>query len=96
MEFIESFKENERVIEVSTQVMLNYIDSIWIKHLEQMTHLKEGIGLRQYQQEDPMRIYQREGLELFEKNYQELRRNIVQEIVNFMKSLTVKEQVEEI
>lgn len=96
LEFIESFKENERVMEVSTQVMLNYIDSIWIKHLEQMTHLKEGIGLRQYQQEDPIRIYQREGLELFEKNYQELRRNIVQEIVNFMKSLTVKEQVEEI
>ena len=68
---------------------------MWVKHLEQMAHLKEGIGLRHYQQEDPMRIYQREGLELFGKNYQELRRQIVEEIVIFMKSLTKETQEEQ-
>jgi len=67
---------------------------MWVKHLEQMAHLKEGIGFRQYQQEDPMRIYQREGLELFGKNYQEVRRAIVEELVVFMKSLEINEQGE--
>ena len=92
---IESFKDNPRVMAVIPKVMLAFIDSMWVKHLEQMAHLKEGIGLRQYQQEDPMRIYQREGLELFGKNYQELRRQIVEELVIFMKSLTKETQEEQ-
>ncbi|MFY3791576.1 accessory Sec system translocase SecA2 [Ureibacillus sp. MALMAid1270] len=86
-EFIESFKDNNEIMALIPRVMLSFIDSMWVKHLEQMAHLKEGIGLRQYQQEDPMRIYQREGLELFGRNYQELRRNTVIEIVKFMKKI---------
>lgn len=77
------------------QVMLRFIDRMWVKHLEQMAHLKEGIGLRSYQQEDPMRIYQREGLELFGKNYQELRRSIVEDLVVFMKTIDAKEKEEQ-
>ncbi|KPN97401.1 accessory Sec system translocase SecA2 [Lysinibacillus sp. ZYM-1] len=93
LDHMEKFAENERVIQVLPQIMLSYIDSGWVKHLEAMTHLKEGIGLRHYQQEDPMRIYQREGLELFGKNFQELRRSIIIEITGFMK--TVEAQQEE-
>ncbi|MFJ8234673.1 accessory Sec system translocase SecA2 [Ureibacillus sp. NPDC094379] len=93
-EYIDSFENNERIMQVIPQVMLSFIDSMWVKHLEQMAHLKEGIGFRQYQQEDPMRIYQREGLELFGKNYQEVRRAIVEELVVFMKSLEINEQGE--
>lgn len=85
---IENFEQNEEVMSIIPQVMLSFIDNMWIRHLEQMTHLKEGIGLRQYQQEDPMRIYQNEGLELFGKNYQELRRSIVVDLLAFMKSLS--------
>ncbi|MEG0385495.1 MAG: accessory Sec system translocase SecA2, partial [Solibacillus sp.] len=90
---IESFADNEQMMAAIPQVMLGFINNMWVKHLEQMSHLKEGIGLRHYQQEDPMRIYQREGLELFGKNYQELRRGIVEELVTFMKNL--KMNVEE-
>ena len=92
---IETYSEDERMMQVIPRVMLSFIDSMWVKHLEQMAHLKEGIGLRHYQQEDPMRIYQREGLELFGKNYQELRRQIVEELVIFMKSLTKETQEEQ-
>ncbi|MGM9944853.1 MAG: accessory Sec system translocase SecA2 [Lysinibacillus sp.] len=92
---IDTYSEDERMMQVIPRVMLSFIDSMWVKHLEQMAHLKEGIGLRQYQQEDPMRIYQREGLELFGKNYQELRRQIVEELVIFMKSLTKEMQEEQ-
>ncbi|KOS60755.1 accessory Sec system translocase SecA2 [Lysinibacillus agricola] len=89
---IEKFAENEQVIEVLPQIMLSYIDSGWVKHLEVMAHLKEGIGLRHYQQEDPMRIYQREGLELFGKNFQELRRSIIIEITGFMKTIEAQQE----
>lgn len=89
---IDSYTENEQIMNVIPKVMLPFIDRMWVKHLEQMTHLKEGIGLRHYQQEDPMRIYQREGLELFGKNFQELRRSIVEELVVFMKSLELQEE----
>lgn len=93
--FIEQHEQNERVMFIIPQVMLRFIDRMWVKHLEQMAHLKEGIGLRSYQQEDPMRIYQREGLELFGKNYQELRRSIVEDLVVFMKTIHAKEQEEQ-
>ncbi|MNH32755.1 preprotein translocase subunit SecA [compost metagenome] len=60
-----------------------------------MAHLKEGIGLRHYQQEDPMRIYQREGLELFAKNFQELRRSIIIEITGFMKMIESEQEAQQ-
>lgn len=90
-QMIETYEQDERIMQVIPQAMLSFINDMWVKHLEQMTHLKEGIGLRHYQQEDPMRIYQREGLELFGKNYQELRRNIVRELVIFLKTLAQSE-----
>lgn len=91
--YIDTFNDNEAVMEAIPRVMLSYIDTKWVKHLEQMAHLKEGIGLRRYQQEDPMRIYQREGLEMFGKNYQEVRRAIVEEIVIFMKNIRSEEDM---
>ena len=57
-----------------------------------MPRKKEGIGLRVYQQEDPMRIYEREGLELFEMHYQELRRFIASEITSYMKLVVARQE----
>lgn len=89
---MDTFAQNEQVIDVIPQIMLSNLDNGWIKHLEAMAHLKEGIGLRHYQQEDPMRIYQREGLELFAKNFQELRRTIIMEIIGFMKTIEAQQE----
>lgn len=89
---MDTFAQNEQVIDVIPQIMLSNLDNGWIKHLESMAHLKEGIGLRHYQQEDPMRIYQREGLELFAKNFQELRRTIIIEIIGFMKTIESQQE----
>ena len=91
--FIDTFTENEQVSHMIPQVMLSYIDTMWVKHLEVMTRLKEGIGLRSYGQEDPMRIYQREGLQIFGKHYQSLRRDIASEIIAFMKQLNTQQEV---
>ncbi|MEA0561877.1 accessory Sec system translocase SecA2 [Lysinibacillus irui] len=89
---MDTFAQNVQVMDVIPQIMLSNLDSGWIKHLEAMAHLKEGIGLRHYQQEDPMRIYQREGLELFAKNFQELRRTIIVEIIGFMKTIEAQQE----
>lgn len=46
-------------------IMLQIIDNQWLRHLQDMDHLKEGIGLRGYAQQDPLKEYQKDGFELF-------------------------------
>jgi preprotein translocase subunit SecA len=45
--------------------MLQIVDNHWKDHLLNMDHLRDGIGLRGYAQQDPLREYQREGYEMF-------------------------------
>ena len=47
-------------------IMLSVIDGLWKDHLLQMDHLKEGIGLRGYGQQDPLVAYKKESFEMFE------------------------------
>ena len=47
-------------------VMLSVIDGLWKDHLLNMDHLKEGIGLRGYAQQDPLVAYKRESYDMFE------------------------------
>ncbi len=54
------FRELERM------VMLQTVDSLWKDHLLSMDHLKEGIGLRGYAQQDPLIVYKKEGFEMFQ------------------------------
>ena len=46
-------------------IMLQVLDNLWKDHLLAMDHLKEGIGMRAYAQEDPLRAYKREGYDQF-------------------------------
>jgi len=55
----EEFRNVERII------MLQTVDNLWKDHLLSMDHLKEGIGLRGYAQQDPLIVYKKEGFELF-------------------------------
>ncbi len=56
----------ENMRELERFVMLQTVDSMWKDHLLSMDHLKEGIGLRGYAQQDPLVVYKREGFEMFE------------------------------
>ena len=47
-------------------VMLSVIDGLWKEHLLAMDHLKEGIGLRGYAQQDPLVAYKKESFDMFE------------------------------
>ena len=93
--FMDQFRENEDLVDFLPAVMISYIDSMWVRHLESMTRLKEGIGLRSYGQEDPMQVYQREGLYLFGQAFQRLRRNIAAEVTQFMKKILTPQQEEQ-
>ncbi|TWI59831.1 accessory Sec system translocase SecA2 [Halalkalibacter nanhaiisediminis] len=71
---LEEFIENSDLQDRSRRILLMTIDFHWLGHLEEMNRLKEGIGLRGYSQEDPMRIYTRESYELFTMMYKSLQR----------------------
>lgn len=75
VEKLRMLEEKEDIQNITRQVLLQNLDVIWLRHLEDMNRLKEGIGLRGYSQEDPMRIYEREGFELFYMMYKEFERN---------------------
>ena len=48
-------------------IMLNTIDMLWMAHLDTMSHLREGVGLRAYGHQDPLVEYKNEGHRLFKK-----------------------------
>jgi preprotein translocase subunit SecA len=47
-------------------ILLQTVDQLWKDHLLSMDHLKEGIGLRGYAQQNPLIIYKKEGFEMFQ------------------------------
>ncbi|MDP2744811.1 MAG: preprotein translocase subunit SecA [Dehalococcoidia bacterium] len=56
--------EATRVVE--RLVMLRSIDTMWVEHLTQMDHVRQGIGLRAVGQSDPLVVYKKEGHALFQ------------------------------
>jgi preprotein translocase subunit SecA len=57
---------SEVVNEFEKAISLRVIDLHWMEHINTMSHLREGIYLRGYAQEDPLRAYTTEGFELFD------------------------------
>ena len=57
---------NEVVNGFEKAIHLNVIDRYWMEHISTMDHLREGIGLRGYAQENPLQSYISEGFAMFE------------------------------
>jgi len=53
--------------ELERFVLLQVYDSSWKDHLLAMDHLKSGIGLRSFAEQDPRVAYKREGAKLFQE-----------------------------
>ncbi|MBJ7985760.1 accessory Sec system translocase SecA2 [Bacillus cereus] len=73
---INDLEKNADAQQVLRQISLHFLDSGWTNHLSAMQHLKEGIGLRQYQQEDPARLYQKEGFEIFLQTFSHFEKEV--------------------
>ncbi|AJD31631.1 MULTISPECIES: preprotein translocase subunit SecA [Clostridium] len=71
VENIYSHKEKEigeeQIREIERVILLRVVDTKWMDHIDDMDHLKQGIGLRAYRQQDPVQAYQFEGSEMFEE-----------------------------
>jgi preprotein translocase subunit SecA len=65
---------------VERMVVLQVVDNLWKEHLLSMDHLKEGIGLRGYGQQDPLVVYKREGFDMFA----EMIERIKEETIRFL------------
>ncbi len=51
--------------DIASQVMLRFIDTRWMAHLQEMDYLKASIGLRAYGQRDPLTEYREEAHRAF-------------------------------
>jgi len=88
---LDQYEENGDVMAVIQRFLLSITDHHWLRHIDAMDRLKEGVGLRSYSQEDPMRQYAREGLELFTQMFYELERDVSRQTANFVRTLLAKD-----
>ena len=63
----ESLYGSENMRELERVVLLRCVDKRWMEHIDNMEHLKQGVALRAYKQEDPVQAYQMEGSAMFEE-----------------------------
>jgi len=81
---------SEIVSEFERAISLRVIDTHWMEHINTMSILKEGIHLRGYAQENPLRAYTTEGFELFE----DLLDTIDKETTTFLLRAEVRQNAE--
>lgn len=75
---------NEKEAEVSSEqmrefekvIMLRTVDRKWMNHIDQMDQLRQGIHLRAYGQNDPLREYRFEGFNMFEAMIAEIEEEV--------------------
>ena len=79
-----NFSEFERAIS------LRMVDSLWVDHISNMEHLKEGIMLRGYGQVNPLQAYTMEGFDLFENLLDNIDRNTAE----FLLKANIEQNVE--
>ena len=77
----------ETMRKVEREVYLKVLDMLWMQHLENMQHLREGIHWRSVGQRDPLVEYRSESQKLFDG----LQRNLREEVLKILLSITPAE-----
>ena len=78
------------VNEFEKAISLRVIDQNWMNHINNMEHLKEGVGLRGYANEDPLQVYIKEGYNIFDN----LMNKISEETVQYLLKAEVRQNTE--
>ena len=76
--------------EFEKAITLQVIDNYWMEHINTMSHLREGIHLRGYAQEDPLRAYTMEGFDLFDDMIQK----IDKDVSTFLAKAEIRQNIE--
>jgi len=71
---------NVNFAEVEKGILIRSIDNLWIEHLETISYLRQGIGLRGYGQRDPLVEYKREAFRLFKELENLIQKQVVYSI----------------
>ncbi|SFI64599.1 preprotein translocase subunit SecA [Thermoflavimicrobium dichotomicum] len=82
--FYEERKEelgNERLQEFSKVVILRTVDRKWMDHIDAMEELRQGIHLRAYGQDNPLRSYQFEGRAMYDQMVEEIEEEVVKYVM---------------
>ena len=61
---------------IERHVLLSALDRKWIDHLDDMEMLRQGIVLRQYGNQNPIQMYQREGYDMFDNMITSVREEV--------------------
>ena len=77
---------------VEREVYMAVLDTLWMQHLENMQHLREGIHWRSVGQRDPLVEYRSESQKLFESLQANLRNEVLATIFNIHKADAVVRQ----
>ncbi|MDP3970278.1 MAG: preprotein translocase subunit SecA [bacterium] len=79
-EMTSSVDDPEMVYKIEKSFYLRAIDTLWTEHLDQMTYLREGIGLQGYGQRDPLVEYKKEAFGLFTTLIANIQKQVVYSI----------------
>ncbi|MEA2020563.1 MAG: preprotein translocase subunit SecA [Patescibacteria group bacterium] len=71
----------ETWFEIVKEISLGVVDTFWMEHIDTLTDLREGIGLRGHARRDPLVEYKREARELFEKLMRDIYSNTAERLV---------------
>ncbi|MEI6228944.1 MAG: preprotein translocase subunit SecA [Candidatus Saccharibacteria bacterium] len=92
-------KEKELTIEilrkVEREVYLQVLDTLWMQHLENMQHLREGIHWRSVGQRDPLVEYRSESQKLFDSLQATLRDEVIRAVMHVHRTDVVAKADEE-
>ena len=66
--------------ELERIVLLRVVDEFWMDHIDAMSELRQGIGLRAYGQHNPVDAYKQEGFEMFDAMVQGLKEEVVRRV----------------
>ena len=70
-------------------VLLRVLDQYWMKHIDDMQGLRQGVVLQSYAQTNPLEIYQQEGYARFQR----LNENINLEVLKYITHTTIRIQL---
>lgn len=82
---------------IERSMFLDLLDQSWIKHLETLSRLKEGIHLRAYAQTNPLNEYKLEASDMFNEMLEQLRFFFSMNVIRFqmVQAKPVQEEAQE-
>ncbi|MBO5239770.1 MAG: preprotein translocase subunit SecA [Lachnospiraceae bacterium] len=84
------FQQEEQIRELERVILLKVIDRKWMDHIDDMSQLRQGIGLQAYGQKDPVIEYKYAGYDMF----QDMTEAIKEDTTRLLLHVRVEQKIE--